>query len=1448
MVRERNEELGLPNTKMSHVEGEVGLVFPLDIRDAAQTTATMSTLADAQPHVQRHTPTVYEINADGTSWTAASATAKASHSLPEYHEQYRKLSSVSTLSSSQPGTPTSTVVTISPAGETILAVTVLRGASAEPLVAYVDWSHLSAGGYQVWKTQAFASTPSKQTTTIRTSTTTTTCCFQVLLLLSTPSLVTLDFRIEEVKENAIANAFLTLNPQTRLASLDHVWDVEDSRDATRVGFLGPGRRVLMANGAGLTVYDADEDTTVSWTSEEYALLGSSSYSSWMGWWKGHREYDYNMVNDAPPVSALHVDDSCVVGAEHDDACYYIYTLHTDGILYVRTLPATSSTLKPASIRSIAVPLPPNEVWVSVQMTSAVYPDRLCCVLGLQCTIPQPYTDALTPPVLTTMNTTNPDPSPTVLLVTTASRSVNDDANDVPTTNIRLVTPSNTNGPLTQLHLTPTPCTLRAIWGHATTDRWYTYIHGTASSFLQLNARETVIKTYENQLENNDENGKDIEKSAIANLICAMGGNGGAVVLVRPARIGVLVTQRHRPSALGDAGAWVRELDTAATAIAESFKTDLDEFRKLVAGTIAGGRLAWEYHRVEEEQGDVFRSILEDCDDMIPPRVQGKIRNQYDNVMKILTQQPMESYMGIYAPLEAALDGQPLLGHHTIRAVCELTWELLEKLCNTFLARALVIANCSPPRGNFLHVYLLSASMLYLSKQPYQQGRGNSTKTTTFLGAFLLQQSSGGHLPFGQGTSSSLANRTLQLVKYALQSLLNVAIDTKDPIFSLIDGQYGEVKDPHLALCCLAPHANYPEIPSHVALWTARCLIHTAHSHNSEDANAMARRAFALMRSLQIQDGGNLNYYLAKLQDLERLVDANGKPTVAQALYDHLHDLEVTTASSNAQLQTLLFRAAIKTKNFSRACTFCEEFPDLDTRFLMLKELVVSMVDLGALGALCQLCLRGDTEDTFRSASGLYDIACVTLEDMADRGDLYEAKVFSPPDTVQDYSMALQCIHVKVNNWKRVGECANERYFRAVRALKRSHIRDMSAVQQEERERLIMEDLARAAQTCTIAVSKIKDPDDQFLVTYADRTRWAPIMAQMMTKHFRSPVRSTSRRDIPHTLLALQLRKHRAKALLQLWTHDKGMAVEASKKDDHVSDTGEIVDRLCYFGQYSEALRLATIVDKVQPGVLNHALRHLCKRYLLPLMTPPSKGHSKPDFPLPSMQQIRQAVHLIRQEILSTGAESTNFAVSRPTGNHRTAESIHMAEIRTAVRALLELILTGFGNASNTFYIDVAKAMLLSHGYRRLPEWFEAFFLYGNYLDPLPGLFARRRLPDTPSSAFLGNSTALLTIYIENHLYTEAAHIVCRVLNEGTRDEHKAVSRLPEKGQIDWMPGPTIDLLWGMLHGILESNDVKPKHKDPVAKARDELKISLEQYSTSIQLSEDALRSSRMLAS
>ena len=150
---------------------------------------------------------------------------------------------------------------------------------------------------------------------------------------------------------------------------------------------------------------------------------------------------------------------------------------------------------------------------------------------------------------------------------------------------------------------------------------------------------------------------------------------------------------------------------------------------------------------------------------------------------------------------------------------------------------------------------------------------------------------------------------------------------------------------------------------------------------------------------------------------------------------------------------------------------------------------------------------------------------------------------------------------------------------------------------------------------------------------------------------------------------------------------------------------------------------------------------------------------------------------------------------------------------------------------------------------QLPSWLDHFLVNGGGGNTSEvGLFARRPTSDT-SNAYPGDPSALLSLYTKRGMYLEACRLVTLVLtgiNSSDREKN-APFRLPEKGNVDFVPYNKIDLLWNLIQDAVENEVLKKNEADEVLSARDRMEKALEKHFELLKISEMGLMSARALS-
>jgi hypothetical protein len=85
-------------------------------------------------------------------------------------------------------------------------------------------------------------------------------------------------------------------------------------------------------------------------------------------------------------------------------------------------------------------------------------------------------------------------------------------------------------------------------------------------------------------------------------------------------------------------------------------------------------------------------------------------------------------------------------------------------------------------------------------------------------------------------------------------------------------------------------------------------------------------------------------------------------------------------------------------------------------------------------------------------------------------------------------------------------------------------------------------------------------------------------------------------------------------------------------------------------------------------------------------------------------------------------------------------------------------------------------------------------------------------------------------------------------SQGKTREEKAPSRLPERGDIDFVPYRAIDTLWNLSDVVLSKGVLQSSEQERLEKARVTMKEALDKHFGLATISEAGIRSSRALNS
>lgn len=752
-----------------------------------------------------------------------------------------------------------------------------------------------------------------------------------------------------------------------------------------------------------------------------------------------------------------------------------------------------------------------------------------------------------------------------------------------------------------------------------------------------------------------------------------------------------------------------------------------------------------------------------------------------------------------------------------------------------------------------------------AKVSWYLGTYGEEDETVILDALLIQRS---HRRFSNDSfRSSVSVFPLQLGKVILTSIFQFGQPRQSsqrmPELNVLPECAGEITEPHLALRLLSlPLAlpNHEDSTETMATRTeivAQCLVSLSRFKPSTVAVTMVARALDLL-PFDEQDLTISKKHLRLLESRMRENVVGGEMFLQYIRHRIEKCLLVSTDESRDTIETLLsalFNSALSIKNWTEAYSAVLNYPIAERRLEKYTRLVRAMVDHGALRVLLDMCselsLKGEA---VQHALYFPDIVADALTDMA-MTDIYTSLVVDP-EPPSDYQNALFDLHMSLGQYKKAAQVMDIRYVNSQKALS-SHVPELDLDQQLRRQALIVDDMVRSSRSCYNAMKLEPDSNAKYLMS-GERGLATDIPFRLRgeggsLKHGRNENVQPLNKG-PSTkpgkymrLVHLEGRAVRVKALKTLFdeeTRDSFFVLNALANEggDAGRNDSEIRDELFASGYYAVGLNVARTMDKIRGCLPNgrslwfDSVSHLICNYLLPFALDKEWEPSRPTF-----TQIEAAIKSFNPQ-----QKTTLLAGSRYNKLCDTERSNN----RMGTMLLVRELTTKYSSVSEPLAEEVAKFFLRpNRAASRLPHWLEDLLLTGTVFDDLPGLFARRRMKNTPAG-YLGNPVALLQLYTMSGLFKDACRIVTLVLSRNDFRKHAAHDRLPEKGELDFVPEHKIEFLWNLIEGRLNKNAFASSNdeREQLLQARSAMDEALVTYFTQLQqISEIGIQSARTLA-
>ena len=654
----------------------------------------------------------------------------------------------------------------------------------------------------------------------------------------------------------------------------------------------------------------------------------------------------------------------------------------------------------------------------------------------------------------------------------------------------------------------------------------------------------------------------------------------------------------------------------------------------------------------------------------------------------------------------------------------------------------------------------------------------------------------------------------------------------------------------LALCLLTPSVLFPrarEDPTTNDLrkeQLAQFLLMSSSLDSDPDrAKDLVFQAFRLLKF----DPRNLEKSMARVNMINQVVPSSMQKHFLFFIGDAIRDMIATypedwLASSRdfCSLCSTRFYTALACHDWDQALKACQSNPDVQGGFHHYRRLVIAMVDSGALFHLVQLCSSlairplDDAYGVSPKQVDLYAIACDALAEAGGR-DLYLDRVKSknPPS---DYNGALYCLHVCKAEWRRAAHALDMLYEAASKALANPppHT-ELDPETAEKRKRLIVRDLRFAAVTSYFCLSLVTSESERYIVSgETGDDPLLPIFARQMET--RKSVLSRGERK--KSLHNLKCRAARMAALATLFA-DREANSELARtfvQDLHNDGIDSVITaELFRGGHYYEGLMLVQLVSgkgEVVHSSFDDVLLSLLVNNLVPLAVDRRYFPGRPTY-----------VQLIRA--LDGAEESSHLAPVLVGSRSKKLALLERSAIREAAMALICSLVTRYSTAERPVGVRVAAAFLRHKEVETIPAWLEQLLVHGTTKADLPGSFALRR-QEGVDHGFLGDPSALVTVYTDACQFKDACRIVCAVLD---RSQHtKATARLPEKGDIDFVPYNKLDLLFELMEQVLSRGQVNRKERAELEHWRDKMTDAIVRHFNLLKVSALGLDSARALAS
>jgi hypothetical protein len=522
----------------------------------------------------------------------------------------------------------------------------------------------------------------------------------------------------------------------------------------------------------------------------------------------------------------------------------------------------------------------------------------------------------------------------------------------------------------------------------------------------------------------------------------------------------------------------------------------------------------------------------------------------------------------------------------------------------------------------------------------------------------------------------------------------------------------------------------------------------------------------------------------------------------------------------SDLCSTAFQISVRGRLWNEALQACISNAGKDGDIDNLKQLILEIVCVGEIGKLIDMSLTvvGDSVDLFHVATKTVEEAALEQES-AGFGSKLGRDNF---DCCPDYWGCLYTLQASRGNWRQASE-AMDLCGKVVvsNALLTQNPQTRTASKN------IMDRASLSAHVCAHSLSLVEKSSHQYIGEQRDT---------LLTKD------DTDRRAV------------RASALRALSMDDCSPDSVSSILKSSSLDTIDILARMGYY-EYAIAVA-AGVSSKRQsdPGgidVFYDSLRHILCIYLVPVAIS-SIAVNYDDDQLQSRSkiiQMRASSSICAQEIAckaglptisSSAVNSQSWASSNKSG--------HSLQSVMAMNLLYQYT-TSYSTRCRGLGLSVASAILeFSSGNVVLPIWLKDLCMIGRPTNE-SNLFAQRNSSMHDVDINVADPSGLVHLLMAHHKYGDACDVVSATLSSPV--SQSPTNRLPEKGNIDYVPYDLIDNLWDTIEVIASKSASESaenqKKIQRLLQSRGCMERSLAQHFERCKMSEDGLRSARTLS-